>query len=130
MFGRLFTWGETEGVEITQSTQTIIIGDVHLEANVEEKGLRLSKVEIISSLDEQHQEKIQRVLNEVKYRHQDLAQAKKEISNIRKMLDTEDLAEDEEEDLEEEARLTSAIIENHTNKIKLLEGLVTVRVHY
>ena len=41
MLGRLFTWGETHGVDITQSTQTITIDDVRLEAKVEEEGLRL-----------------------------------------------------------------------------------------
>ena len=61
-----------ECVKITNSIQTITIDGVRVEAKAEEEGLRLFKAEILDNLDEQHQEVVQNVMNEVKYRLKDL----------------------------------------------------------
>ena len=52
----LFWAGESECAQITTTKQVIVVQGVRLEADIEEKGLRLSKVELVSNKDEQHRE--------------------------------------------------------------------------
>ena len=77
--GSLYLWGEKESFKITKEVSTIVFQDMKLEAKVEEGGLRLFKIEVVSNKNTQRHEAVLNRENELKHRRADLEITKQEM---------------------------------------------------
>jgi len=123
MLGTIFdNWVKSESVDIKEGDKFIIIRGKLLEVTVEEKKhLRLSLVDLVDNEDEQHYEAVSTLMNSLDQHRKDLTILNHELREITNKLDTEELKDDMEDDLERQAREKRAQKRFHAKEIRKLE---------
>ena len=125
----LFWHGEQEMVEITHEVQSVLIQGVLVEVQVEAKGLRLAKLEVVSNQAEQHHNAVRDILHQLTCRRQDSNMLRQENEEINKLLETEG-NEEVVAELESKQRDKQALLRQHRREIKRLEAVTAVQVNY
>jgi hypothetical protein len=122
-------WND-EPIEISEAVFQIVIHGVHVEAKVEENGLRLSRFEKVSSnRDEKIGERVLDLDNLIGHRREDLEHTKKELEELKDRLYEEE-DEDESDALHVQFKIKRAIRKKHEQEIERLEAKTSVGVSY
>jgi hypothetical protein len=130
MLGQLvvFRSGGTECIEISDTISPIVVDGVRVEAKVEEKGLRLSKLTIVSNKIEQHGEQVLNRAHVLNRRKEDLENTNRELKEIQSQMLCVD--QGERKALFEELDLKAEIKRNHEREIERMESQSTIGVSF
>ena len=124
-------WDKFQSVHVNEGDKFVIIRGNRVEVKLEENNhLRLSVVKKLANRDEQYHEAVLNMKNLLKKRREDLAMITQEMKELNSKLDTEDLKEEDEDDLYRQVRSRRTIKKNHEKEIGKLLAKTTVTVNY
>ena len=118
----------TEYIEISDMVSQIVVHGVRVEAKVEEKGLCLSKLEIVDNKLEKYEEHVLNLNNLLAHRREDLAHTNLELKQL--TLKMVSVAQAERKALFDELDFKAEIKLNHEREIERLEAQTTIGVNY